>query len=454
MRDPRFQALAAQLAGYSTALRPGDRVLLELTDIPEEMGIALIREVRKAGAMPFLRLNQSRLNREMLSGATEEQYGIIGRHRLAEMEDMDAYIEIRGGGNAFELSSVPQENMAAAMKALNPVSQRRIRHTRWCGLRWPSGGMAQQASMSTEEFEDFYFRTCLMDYAALRPAMRKLAAMMEKAEYVKITGPGTDISFSIKGLPAIPCAGECNLPDGEVFTAPVIDSANGHISFNTPSLFQGIPFDNIRLTLKNGLVVHAEAGDKTGELNAILDTDPGARRLGEFAFGVNPAITRPMRNILFDEKISGSFHLTPGQAYHVADNGNQSRIHWDMVCIQTKAAGGGDIYLDGKLVRRNGLFTLPELASAVEARTPVIVLLWNNQGYEEIKKYMVNRDIEPVGVDIYTPDFIGVARALGCTALAVDGEAQLRVALASAADRQGPTVIEIDEHLWQQALAL
>ena len=142
----------------------------------------------------------------------------------------------------------------------------------------------------------------------------------------------------------------------------VIDSANGHISFNTPSLFQGIPFDNIRLTLKNGLVVHAEAGDKTGELNAILDTDPGARRLGEFAFGVNPAITRPMRNILFDEKISGSFHLTPGQAYHVADNGNQSRIHWDMVCIQTEAAGGGDIYLDGKLVRRNGLFTLPELA--------------------------------------------------------------------------------------------
>lgn len=180
MRDPRFQALAAQLAGYSTALRPGDRVLLELTDIPEEMGIALIREARNAGAIPFLRLNQSRLNREMLSGATEEQYGIIGRHRLAEMEDMDAYIEIRGGGNAFELSSVPQENMAAAMKALNPVSQRRIRHTRWCGLRWPSGGMAQQAAMSTEEFEDFYFRTCLMDYAALRPAMRKLAAMMER----------------------------------------------------------------------------------------------------------------------------------------------------------------------------------------------------------------------------------------------------------------------------------
>ena len=158
MRDPRFQALAAQLAGYSTSLRPGDRVLLELTDIPEEMGIALIREVRKAGAMPFLRLNQSRLNREMLSGATEEQYGIIGRHRLAEMEDMDAYIEIRGGGNAFELSSVPQENMAAAMKALNPVSQRRIRHTRWCGLRF-------------QIHRDIWLRQAYPPYALVRAAL-------------------------------------------------------------------------------------------------------------------------------------------------------------------------------------------------------------------------------------------------------------------------------------------
>ena len=204
---------------------------------------------------------------------------------------------------------------------------------------------------------------CIRDsYGTLRPAMKRLAEMMEAADKVRITGPGTNIAFSIKGLNAIPCAGECNLPDGEVFTAPVIDSANGHISFNVPSLFQGIPFDSIRLTLEDGLIVHAEAGDKTPQLNAILDTDPGARRLGEFAFGVNPAITKPMRNILFDEKISGSFHLTPGQAYHVADNGNQSRIHWDMVCIQTEEAGGGDIYLDNELVRHNGLFTSPELA--------------------------------------------------------------------------------------------
>ncbi len=362
MTDPRFQSLAAQLTRYSTALRPKDRVLVQLTDIPEEMGIALIRAIREAGALPFLRDNRSRLSREMLAGATYEQYVLLSRLLMLEMEQMNAFIELRGGNNAFETSDVSKENMAIAMKSLVPVAQRRIRHTRWCGLRWPSEGMAQQAGMATEEFEDFYFKVCLMDYAALRPAMRKLADMMMATDQVRITGPGTDISFSIKGFDAIPCAGDCSLPDGEVFTAPVIDSANGHIAFNTPTLFQGVPFDSVRLTLKDGLIVEATAGDNTARLNAILDTDPGARRLGEFAFGVNPAITRPMRNILFDEKIAGSFHLTPGQAYHVADNGNNSRIHWDMVCRQTKEHGGGDIYFDGQLMRRDGMFLDPELS--------------------------------------------------------------------------------------------
>ncbi len=362
MTDPRFQALAAQLTQYSTALRAKDRVMVQLTDIPEEMGIALIRAIRAAGAFPFLHDNRSRLSREMLAGAEEEQYELLGRLRLQEMEEMNAFIELRGGNNAFETSDVPKENMGIAMKHLSPVAQRRIRHTRWCGLRWPSEGMAQQAGMATEEFEDFYFKVCLMDYAALRPAMRKLADMMMATDRVHITGPDTDISFSIKGFAAIPCAGECNLPDGEVFTAPVIDSANGRIAFNTPTLFQGIPFDSVRLTLKDGLIVEATAGDNTDRLNAILNTDPGARRLGEFAFGVNPAITRPMRNILFDEKIAGSFHHTPGQAYHVAGNGKYSRIHWDMVCRQTEEHGGGDIYFDGKLIRHNGMFLDPELS--------------------------------------------------------------------------------------------
>ncbi|MDO4411013.1 MAG: aminopeptidase [Akkermansia sp.] len=362
MRDTRFQALAKQLTSYSTELQAGQRVLLELTDIPEEMSIALIREVRHLGAIPFVHINQSRVTREMLMGATPEQYELIGQMRLEEIKKMDAFIEIRGGDNAFELSSVPAKPMSIAMKALHPFAQHRIRQTRWCGLRWPSAGMAQQASMSTEEFEDFYFKTCLMDYSLLRPALQRLAKIMDAADKVHITGPGTDIQFSIKGFNAMPCAGECNLPDGEVFTAPVIDSANGVISFNTPTLFQGIPFDNIRLTLKDGLIVNAEADFNTAQLNTILDTDPGARRLGEFAFGVNPGILTPMRNILFDEKIAGSFHLTPGQAYHVADNGNSSRIHWDMVCIQRADYGGGEIYLDNKLIRKDGLFIDPELA--------------------------------------------------------------------------------------------
>lgn len=362
MRDTRFQELAAQLAGYSTALRPGDRVLLELTDIPEEMGVALIREVRAAGALPFLRLNQTRLNRERLSGAVEEQYEAIARHRMAEMEDMDAYIEIRGGGNAFEFSSVPQENMATAMKALNPVAQRRIRHTRWCGLRWPSEGMAQQAAMSTEEFEDFYFRTCLMDYGTLRPAMKRLAEMMEAADKVRITGPGHEHCLFHQGAERHPCAGSATWPDGEVFTAP---SSTAPIRAHFLQRSLPVPGHSVRFHPPDiGRRPDCSRGSRGQDPAAQRHSGHGPRRApaGEFAFGVNPAITKPMRNILFDEKISGSFHLTPGQAYHVADNGNQSRIHWDMVCIQTEEAGGGDIYLDNELVRHNGLFTSPELA--------------------------------------------------------------------------------------------
>lgn len=362
MNDERYEALAAQIVNYSLHIGQGEKVLIELALVPDEAGIALIQAVRKAGALPFLRVNRPRLNREMMAGATDDQYEAIARHLMAEMQDMDAYISLRGDMNAFELSSVPADAMATAMKHLRPVMQRRVQHTRWCVLRWPTEGMAQQAGMSTGEFEDFYFRTCLLDYRALSPAMEKLAEMMRRTDRVRITGPGTELAFSIKDIPALPCAGECNLPDGEVFTAPVRTSVNGVIQYNTPTVFQGIPFDSIRFCIKDGRIVEADAGAKTAALNKILDSDPGARYFGEFALGVNPCIRKAMCNILFDEKIAGSFHLTPGQAYHVADNGNSSQVHWDLVCIQTEEFGGGEIYFDDVLIRKNGFFTDPELA--------------------------------------------------------------------------------------------
>lgn len=362
MHDARIDALARQLVRYSTALKKGDKVLIDLHDVPDSIGVALIREARARGAFPLLRLHQGRLTREMLKGAEDEQYHILAKHLLAEMKDMDAYIAIRGGLNIAETSDVPADRMKLAMKHMRPVLDHRVKKTKWCVLRWPSSSMAQQAGMSTEAFEDFYFKVCLLDYKALVPAMNALKKLMDATDAVEIKGPGTHLRFSIKNIPAIVCGGNYNIPDGEVFTAPVRDSVEGVITYNAPTIYQGIPFDGIRLEFSKGKIVKAEAGGKTKQLNKILDSDEGARYIGEFALGFNPVIREPMRDILFDEKIAGSFHFTPGQAYEDADNGNRSQVHWDMVNIQRKDYGGGEIWFDGKLIRKDGVFLPKALA--------------------------------------------------------------------------------------------
>jgi len=363
MQDPRLDDLARQLVRYSTALKRGENILIDLADVPDEIGVALMREVRARGGEPFLRMGSNRLTREMLAGATEAQYASIAKHQLAEMRDMDAYIALRGSHNITELSDVPPKRMALAMKHMRKVIDHRVKKTKWCVLRWPHPAMAQMAGMSTEAFEDFYFRVCLLDYKALLPSMCALKRLMDKTDSVHIKGPGTDLRFSIMGIPAIVCGGQYNIPDGEVFTAPVKDSVEGVISHNAPTIYQGIAFDGLRLEFAKGKVVKAEAaGGKTKALNKILDTDQGARYVGEFALGLHPEIREPMRDILFDEKIAGSFHFTPGQAYEDADNGNRSQVHWDMVSIQRADWGGGEIWFDGKLVRKNGKFLAKSLA--------------------------------------------------------------------------------------------
>jgi len=356
MHDNRIDALARQLVRYSTSLKKDEKVLIDLYDVPDSIGLALIREVRAKGALPFVRVYQARLTRELLNGAQDAQYAVMSKHLLAEMQDMDAYIAIRGGNNISETSDVPVERMQLAMKHLRPVQDYRVKKTKWSVLRWPSPSMAQQAGMSTEAFEDFYFNVCLLDYKAMVPAMNALKKLMDKTDRVEITGPGTDLRFSIKGIPALISAGCYNVPDGEVFTSPVRDSVEGVITYNAPTIYQGIGFDSIRFEFSQGKIVKAEAGAKTKALNKILDTDEGARYIGEFALGVHPLILEPMRDILFDEKIAGSFHFTPGQAYEDADNGNRSQVHWDIVNIQRKDYGGGEIRFDGKLIRKDGLF--------------------------------------------------------------------------------------------------
>ncbi len=362
MHDPRIDELAASLIGYSVALKKGEKILIDLQDVPDSIGLALIRAARKKGGIPVLRVNHSRLNREMLIGSTEEQYRLIAKNLLAEMKGMDAYIAIRGSDNIAETSDVAAKHMTLAMKHLRPVLDWRVKKTKWCVLRWPSPSMAQQAGMSTEAFEDFYFKVCLVDYKSLVPAANALKRMMDQTDLVEIKGPGTDLRFSIKDIPTLVSAGNYNIPDGEVFTSPVIDSVEGVITYNAPSIYQGIPFDSVKLTFEKGKIVKAESPGKTRELNKILDADKGARYIGEFAIGYNKEIKHPMRDILFDEKIGGSFHFTPGQAYEDADNGNRSQVHWDLVCIQRKDYGGGEMYFDGKLVRKNGKFLAKSLA--------------------------------------------------------------------------------------------
>jgi aminopeptidase len=226
------------------------------------------------------------------------------------MKEMACYIAVRGAFNSNELSDVPVEKRKLVAEKTRPVINQRINHTRWCVLRWPTPSMAQSAGMSTEAFEDFYFRVCLLDYSKLDEGMTALQTRMTNAREVHILGEGTDLRFSISGIPALACRGNLNIPDGECFTAPVKDSVEGVISYNVPSIYQGTSFDNVRLEFKKGKIVKATANN-TQAINAILDTDDGARYVGEFALGFNPEVMEPMRDILFDEKIAGSFHLPP-----------------------------------------------------------------------------------------------------------------------------------------------
>ncbi|MCJ8011294.1 aminopeptidase [Paenibacillus sp. KQZ6P-2] len=362
MRDPRIQKLAENLVGYSVNVQPGENVLVEMIGPERDLLKAVIEEVHKRGGNPFVELTDRTVQRTMLMNATEEMVKAWGELDLERMKKMDCYIGIRSGENVNDLSDVPDEKMRLYNSLYNhPVhSGQRVNHTKWVVLRYPNASMAQLSNKSTEAFEDFYFDVCNLDYAKMDKAQDPLAELMRKTDKVRIVGPGTDLSFSIKGIGATKCAGEKNIPDGEVYSAPVRDSVNGTISYNTSTVYQGITFENIKLTFKDGKIVEATSNE-TERLNQILDSDEGARYIGEFAIGFNPYILHPMKDILFDEKIAGSIHFTPGQAYEDCDNGNRSSIHWDIVLIQRPDYGGGEIYFDDVLIRKDGLFVIDEL---------------------------------------------------------------------------------------------
>jgi aminopeptidase len=360
MTDPRYTKLARLLVGYSTELKKGERILLDMIDIPDEFTIELIRAVRAAGAIPLVETRHTRNTRELVLDTDQKHAETVRDVEMYRMRKMAAYIAIRGSNNANENSDVSSERMSLYTKTLRPVLNYRVNKTRWVVLRWPSPSMAQAANMSTEAFENFYFDVCTMDYHKMAKAMVPLEKRMKSADKVRIKGPGTDLTFSIKGIGAKACNGKLNIPDGEVFSCPVKNSVNGTIQFNTPTLYSGTRFENVRLEFENGKVVDASSNNNS-RLNEILDTDAGARYVGEFAIGFNPYIQNPMCDILFDEKIAGSLHFTPGQAYEIADNGNRSAVHWDMVLIQRPEWGGGEIWFNDELIRKDGIFLPKDL---------------------------------------------------------------------------------------------
>jgi aminopeptidase len=364
MRDPRVTRLAELLVNHSTRLRSGEHVLIEAFDAPDEPVIALIEAARAAGAHPHVAQRSTRVLAALYRDAAEDNFRTWADCDLHRMKNMQAYIGLRGSDNVSEMSGVDGEQMKRyARLYAKPVHfEQRVNHTRWCVLRWPTASMAQLAQMSTRAFEDFYFDVCTLDYKRLAEAAERLAARMRRAREVHIRGPSeTDLRLKLDGIPVIPCAGESNIPDGECFTAPVRTSVEGVIRFNAPTIYNGVTFEDVRLVFRQGRVVEATAARHEDRLREILATDEGAAHVGEFAIGFNPRIREPMKDILFDEKIAGSIHLTPGNAYETADNGNRSEIHWDLVLIQRPEHGGGTIHFDGRLVRRDGLFVEPEL---------------------------------------------------------------------------------------------
>ena len=364
-KDSRLVKLAKNILHYSIKLKKGETIYLEgFSSSSKDLLDELIKETIKIGAVPFYFYNDMDLIRSTIEGASEAQIqGYTDLHKSL-MEKADCYVAVRGYDDMFALSDVDDKYKERDNKIFHKQVHidTRLPKTRWCVLRYPNTAMAAVSRMSVKAFEDFYFNACLLDYAKMGKAMRPLKKLMDKTSEVHIKGADTDLRFSLKGQKSVICDGQMNIPDGEVYSAPVKDSINGYVQFNTDTTQDGVFFSNIRLEFKNGKIVKGTSVANNDKFQKILDIDAGSRYMGEFALGVNPYVTHPILDILFDEKISRSFHMAIGNSYEdETNNGNVSAIHWDLVKIQTPEQGGGEIWFDGKLVRKNGLFVIPEL---------------------------------------------------------------------------------------------
>ncbi|NGZ75208.1 aminopeptidase [Saccharibacillus alkalitolerans] len=360
MTDPRLQQLARTVVHYSADVRPGENVLIRALDVHDADILApFIDEIHQAGGHAFVDVSDYAVNRRMMLGGSEEQFKLDAAMKLDQMKRMDAVLLILGENNVSEYADVPAAKRDAYRKWYKPVTDEQTKK-KWILFNYPTKAYAQLAEMSTEAYTQFLYDTCTMDYSRMSAAMDPLAKLLTETKRVRIKAPGTDLSFSVEGIPAIKCDGKVNLPDGEVYTAPVRDSVEGTITFNTRSSYLGQSFGDLSFTFEKGKIVSCRS-DNNVKLNELLDTDEGARYIGEFAIGTNPYVNRIMNDIGFDEKINGSIHFALGQAYENADNGNASDIHWDIVLLLKEEFGGGEIYFDDVRVSKNGRFVVDSL---------------------------------------------------------------------------------------------
>lgn len=360
MNDPRIRQFAEILVDYSTRVKKGDVVLINAAGLE---ALPLVKELyslclQRGAKYVEYAFSVPEIDRNFFNLANKGQLAHFPQHKLDFYKTVTVYIGISAGNNSMVMANACQKAVVDYAKLTRPLIDQRVKHTRWCVTRYPTYASAQEARMSLDEYEDYLFSACCIDWKAESKKQEKLKKMMDRTKMVRITAPDTDISFSIDGLPGIKCDGRLNMPDGEVFTAPVRNSVQGHITYNCPSIYQGKEYNGVSFGFVDGRIVKASAdADMSKALNKILDADEGARYIGEFAIGVNPGIRQPMRNILFDEKIFGSIHLTPGQAYDECDNGNRSSVHWDLVRILTD----GEIWFDDVLIQKQGRFVHKDL---------------------------------------------------------------------------------------------
>lgn len=367
MRDPRVENLAKILVGYSTEVKAGEVVSIDGEIGAEPLLRAIYEEVLRAGANPILNVALDGLAATYFEHATDKQLDWVSPHMRWTVENADVRIGVGASANTRELSSVPPERQARRRMAVGPVLNRMMERSaagefRWCYTIFPTNAFASEAEMSLRSYEDFYFGACLADDAEPLTAWKRassecerLADWIEGHEEVQVTAPGTDIRLGIAGRKFIPCVGDRNMPDGEFFTAPVEDSVEGEVSFHLPAVIGGREVSGVRLRFEAGKVVDASAERGEEYLISLLDTDEGARRLGELGIGTNYAIDRGTLEVLLDEKIGGTVHMAVGKSYPESGGVNDSAVHTDLVCDLRL---GGKLEVDGVVMQEDGKFVV------------------------------------------------------------------------------------------------